>query len=86
MRLRFLLCQFPAGNCKICPMIVHLTPRKGKQNCVSDVSVFEERGGGEFKINAADIFSFDPIPTRAKKAWSSSTCLLYGLWSVYTNL
>jgi hypothetical protein len=48
-------------------MIVHLTPRKGKQNCVSDVSVFEERGGGDFKINAADIFFFDPIPTRAKK-------------------
>jgi hypothetical protein len=55
------------------------TPGKGKQNCVNDVSVFEERGGGDFKINAADIFSFDPIPTRAKNAWSSSTCLLYAV-------
>jgi hypothetical protein len=28
--------------------------------------------------NAAELFSFDPNPTRAKNAWSSSTCLLYG--------
>jgi hypothetical protein len=27
--------------------------------------------------NAAEMFSFDPNPTRAKNAWSSSTCLLY---------
>jgi hypothetical protein len=27
--------------------------------------------------NAAELFSFDPNPTRAKNAWSSSTCLLY---------
>jgi hypothetical protein len=25
------------------------------------------------------MFSFGPNPTRAKKAWSSSTCLLYAL-------
>jgi hypothetical protein len=24
------------------------------------------------------MFSFDPNPTRAKNAWASSTCLLYG--------
>jgi hypothetical protein len=28
--------------------------------------------------NAAKMFSFDPNPTTARKAWSSSTCLLYG--------
>jgi hypothetical protein len=28
--------------------------------------------------NAPEMFSFDPNPTRAKNAWSSSTCLLYG--------
>ncbi len=27
--------------------------------------------------NAAKMFSFDPNPTTARKAWSSSTCLLY---------
>ena len=31
--------------------------------------------------NAAEMFSFDPNPTRAKNAWSSSTCLLYDLAS-----
>ncbi len=34
-------------------------------------------GGGDFTCNAAEMFSFGPSPTRAKKAWSSSTCLLY---------
>ncbi len=28
--------------------------------------------------NTAELFSFGPSPTRAKKAWSSYTCLLYG--------
>ncbi len=28
---------------------------------------------------AVEMFSFDPNPTRAKNAWSSSTCLLYAL-------
>jgi hypothetical protein len=32
---------------------------------------------------AAEMFSFDPNPTRAKNAWSSSTCLLYG-WNICT--
>jgi hypothetical protein len=27
--------------------------------------------------NAVKMFSFDPNPTTARKAWSSSTCLLY---------
>ncbi len=27
--------------------------------------------------NAEEMFSFGPNPTRAKNAWSSSTCLLY---------
>ena len=36
------------------------------------------RGGG-FTCNTAELFSFGPSPTRAKKAWSSSTCLLYGV-------
>ena len=27
--------------------------------------------------NAAKMFSFDPNPTTARKAWSSSICLLY---------
>jgi hypothetical protein len=31
-----------------------------------------------FKLSAAEMFSFDLKPTRAKNAWSSSTCLLYG--------
>ncbi len=31
-----------------------------------------------FMRNAAEMFSFDPNPRRAKNAWSSSTCLLYG--------
>jgi hypothetical protein len=30
-----------------------------------------------FTCNTAEMFSFGPNPTRAKKAWSSSTCLLY---------
>jgi len=34
-------------------------------------------GRGGFIRNAAKMFSFGPIPTRTKKAWSSSTCLLY---------
>ncbi len=31
--------------------------------------------------NAAEMFSFGPNPMRAKNAWASSTCLLYGHWS-----
>ncbi len=50
--------------------------QKWKQNCVCDVSICKS-GGGDFIRNAAKMFSFDPIPTRTKKAWSSSTCLLY---------
>jgi len=30
--------------------------------------------------NAAEKFSFGPNPTRAKKTWSSSTCLLYAVY------
>ena len=30
------------------------------------------------QLSAAEMFFFVPIPTRAKNAWSSSTCLLYG--------
>jgi hypothetical protein len=29
--------------------------------------------------NAAEMFSLDTNPTRAKNAWSSSTCLLYAV-------
>jgi hypothetical protein len=29
------------------------------------------------QLSAAEMFFFVPIPTRAKNAWSSSTCLLY---------
>ncbi len=36
-----------------------------------------KRGGGDFMQNAAEMFSFVPNPTRARNAWSSSTCLLY---------
>ncbi len=49
-------------------------PPPPQKNCVSEVS--ERRG--DFMRNTAEIFSFDPNPTRAKNAWSSSTCLLYG--------
>jgi hypothetical protein len=35
--------------------------------------------GVDFTYNTAEMFSFGPNPTRAKKAWSSSTCLLYAL-------
>ena len=45
--------------------------------CVCDVRICKS-GGGDFIRNAAKMFSFGPIPTRTKKAWSSSTCLLYG--------
>jgi hypothetical protein len=31
------------------------------------------------------MFSFGPSPTRAKKAWSSSTCLLYDINHPYKN-
>ncbi len=31
----------------------------------------------DFTCNTAKMFSFGPNPTREKKAWSSSTCLLY---------
>ncbi len=31
----------------------------------------------DFTCNTAEMFSFGPNQTRAKKAWSSSTCLLY---------
>jgi hypothetical protein len=34
--------------------------------------------------NAAKMFSFDPNPTTARKAWSSSTCLLYG-WEDFSR-
>ncbi len=37
------------------------------------------REGGDFKLSAAEMFSFDPNPTRTKNAWLSSTCLLYGI-------
>ncbi len=43
----------------------------------SDVSIFWEWRGRDFTHNTAEMFSFGPSPTRAKKAWSSSTCLLY---------
>jgi hypothetical protein len=33
--------------------------------------------GDDFTCNTAEMFSFGPNPTIAKKAWSSSTCLLY---------
>ncbi len=56
--------------------------QKRKQNCVSDVST----GEGDFKLSAAEMFSFDPIPTRAKNAWPSSTCLLYDPWCCGTLL
>ncbi len=52
-------------------------PHIHTENCVCDVSICKS-GGGDFIRNAAKMFSFDPIPTRTKKAWSSSTCLLYG--------
>ncbi len=29
------------------------------------------------QLGAAEMFFFVPIPTRAKNAWPSSTCLLY---------
>jgi hypothetical protein len=41
-------------------------------------SVYFKSGGGDFLRNAAEMFSFDLNPTIARKAWSSSTCLLYG--------
>jgi hypothetical protein len=41
-------------------------------------SVYFKSGGEDFTHNTAEMFSFGPNPTRAKKAWSSSTCLLYG--------
>jgi hypothetical protein len=31
------------------------------------------------------MFSFDPNPTRAKNAWVSSTCLLYGVQAHYNS-
>jgi hypothetical protein len=34
--------------------------------------------------NTAEMFSFGPNPTRAKKALSSSTCLLYAWRDFYT--
>ncbi len=43
---------------------------------VTSVNLRAERG--DFWRNAAEMFSFDPNPTTARKAWSSSTCLLYG--------
>ncbi len=52
-------------------------PRERKANLRQWRKCIWRAGGGDFKINAADIFTFDPIPTRAKNAWSSSTCLLY---------
>ncbi len=53
-------------------------PHTHTENCVCDVSICKSEGG-DFIRNAAKMFSFDPIPTRTKKAWSSSTCLLYDL-------
>ena len=48
-------------------------------------SIFWERRGVDFTCNTAEMFSFGPNPTRAKKAWSSSTCLLYG-WTCYMDI
>jgi hypothetical protein len=64
------------GKYNVYPMIVNLRKgplplKNGKQNCVG--------GGGDFKLSAAEMFSLDPNPTRTKNAWSSSTCLLYGM-------
>ncbi len=39
--------------------------------------IFWEQRGVDFTCNTAEMFSFGPNPTRAKKTWSSSTCLLY---------
>jgi hypothetical protein len=40
----------------------------------------------DFTCNTAKMFSFGPNPTREKKAWSSSTCLLYGLTDKRMNV
>ncbi len=40
-------------------------------------SVYYKCGGGDFWRNAAEMFPVDPNPTTERKAWSSSTCLLY---------
>ncbi len=42
-------------------------------------SVYFKSVGEDFTHNTTEMFSFGPNPTRAKKAWSSSTCLLYVL-------
>jgi hypothetical protein len=41
-------------------------------------SVYLRVEGVDFTYNTAEMCSFGPNPTRAKNAWSSSTCLLYG--------
>jgi hypothetical protein len=40
----------------------------------------------DFTCNTAKMFSFGPNPTREKKAWSSSTCLLYVITSCLNTL
>jgi hypothetical protein len=53
----------------------------------SDVSICKyilRVGGGDFTCITAEMFSFGPNPTRAKKAWSSSTYLLYARKSYMT--
>jgi hypothetical protein len=44
----------------------------------SDVIIFLRAEGRVFTYNTAEMFSCGPNPTRAKNAWPSSTCLLYG--------
>jgi hypothetical protein len=53
----------------------HTHRKESKIASVTSVNLRAEKG--EFWRNAAEMFSFDPNPTTARKAWSSSTCLLY---------
>jgi hypothetical protein len=53
-------------------------PHPPTHTLASVMYVYVRAEVGDFIRNAAKMFSFDPIPTRTKKAWSSSTCLLYG--------
>ncbi len=53
------------------------TERKAKL-CQWRKYILRTEGGGEFKLSAAEMFSFHPNPTRTKDAWPSSICLLYG--------
>ncbi len=52
---------------------------KGPPPRVDVSTVYYKIGGRDFKLSAAEMFSFVPNPTRAKNAWPSSTCLLYDL-------